>query len=81
VVVDNTDPSPAERAALVELAVAAGVPARAVFLDVPLETCRRRNEARSGRARVPDVGLFSTAARLVPPTTAEGFADVRVVRG
>jgi predicted kinase len=79
VVVDNTDPSPAERAALVELAAAAGVPARAVFLDVPLETCRRRNEARSGRARVPDVGLFSTAARLVPPTTAEGFADVRVV--
>jgi predicted kinase len=80
-VVDNTDPSPAERAALVELAVAAGVPARAVFLDVPLETCRRRNEGRSGRARVPDVGLSSTAARLVPPTTAEGFADVRVVRG
>jgi hypothetical protein len=59
----------------------AGVPARAVFVDVPLETCRRRNEARSGRARVPDVGLFSTAARLVPPTTAEGFADVRVVPG
>ena len=81
VVVDNTDPSPAERAVLVELAAAAGVPARAVFLDVPLETCRRRNEARSGRARVPDVGVFSTAARLVPPTTAEGFTDVLVVAG
>jgi predicted kinase len=79
VVVDNTDPSPAERAPLVALATAAGVPARAVFLDVPLAVCRQRNEARTGRARVPDVGLFSTAARLVPPTTAEGFAQVEVV--
>ena len=80
VVVDNTDPSPAERAPLVELAVAAGVPVRAVFLDVPIQTCRQRNAARSGRARVPEVGLFSTAARLVAPTTAEGFAAVEVVR-
>jgi predicted kinase len=80
VVVDNTDPSPVERAPLVELAAAAGVPVRAVFLDVQLEVCRQRNEARAGRARVPDVGLFSTAARLVPPSTAEGFTTVEVVR-
>src|SRR4051795_3786153 len=65
VVVDNTDPTPAERAALIELAAAAGVPVRAVYLDVPLATCQARNDARTGRARVPDVGLFSTAARLV----------------
>src|SRR4051794_17435096 len=76
VVVDNTNPAPAERAPLVELATAAGVPARAVFLDVPFDVCRERNEARPGRARVPDVGLFSTAARLVPPSTDEGFAAV-----
>ena len=80
VVVDNTSPSPAERAPLVALARAAGVPARAVFLDVPLETCRARNEARHGAARVPLVGLYSAAARLVPPTGDEGFADVTVVR-
>jgi predicted kinase len=80
VVVDNTGPSPAERVALVELAVAAGVPARAVFVDTPLAVCRQRNDARTGRARVPDVGLFATAARLAPPTTAEGFTAVDVVR-
>ena len=79
VVVDNTDPSPVERAPLVELGRAAGVPVRAVFVDTPFEICRRRNEARTGRARVPDVGLFSTAARLVPPTPAEGFTTVQVV--
>ncbi|MCZ2821373.1 AAA family ATPase [Modestobacter sp. VKM Ac-2977] len=80
VVVDNTSPSPAERAPLVALAAAAGVPARAVFLDVPLETCRARNEAREGRARVPLVGLYSVAGRLTVPSTAEGFSDVTVVR-
>ncbi|MCZ2810848.1 AAA family ATPase [Modestobacter sp. VKM Ac-2979] len=80
VVVDNTSPSPAERAPLIALAAAAGVPARAVFLDVPLETCRARNEAREGRARVPLVGLYSAAGRLTVPSTAEGFSDVTVVR-
>jgi predicted kinase len=80
VVVDNTNPSPDERAPLVELAVAAGVRARAVFVDTPLETCQERNAARTARARVPEVGLFSTAARLVPPTTAEGFVEVQVIR-
>jgi|SRR4051812_6484224 predicted kinase len=80
VVVDNTSPSPADRACLIELAAAAGVPCRAVFVDTPLEVCLARNEARSGRARVPLVGLYSVAARLLPPSVAEGFAEVLVVR-
>jgi predicted kinase len=80
VVVDNTSPSVAERAPLLALGRAAGVPVRAVFLDVPLPTCRVRNAGREGRAQVPLVGLHSAAARLVPPTVAEGFAEVTVVR-
>jgi predicted kinase len=80
VVVDNTSPSPAERAGLLELAAEAGVPCRAVFLDTPLEVCRQRNDARTGAARVPLVGLHSAAGRLVPPSTAEGFTQVQVVR-
>jgi predicted kinase len=80
VVVDNTSPSPAERAPLVQAARAAGVPVRAVFLDVPVETCRARNDRRQGRARVPRVGLYAAAGRLVPPGTEEGFDRVDVVR-
>jgi predicted kinase len=81
VVVDNTSPSVAERTPLISLAAAAGVPVRAVFLDVPVATCRERNDARTGCARVPLVGLHSAAGRLVAPTTAEGFTDVLVVGG
>ncbi len=80
VVVDNTNPSPAERAALVAAARAADVPVRAVWLDTPLGTCLARNDAREGRARVPLVGMHATRARLVPPCTGEGFDRVDVVR-
>lgn len=80
VVVDNTNPSLADRAPLLALARAHGVRARAVFLDVPFEVCLRRNAVRSGRAAVPVVGLYDVRKRLVPPTTAEGFDTVEVVR-
>lgn len=80
VVVDGTNPSLEERAVLVGVAREAGVPARAVWLDLPYETCLERNLAREGRAQVPLVGVLATRRRLVPPTTDEGFAGVDVVR-
>ena len=80
VVVDNTNPSAEERAPLIAIAREAGVGVRCVWVDTPLETCRQRNAARSGRARVPLVGLHATLARFVPPSPAEGFDRVDVVR-
>ena len=81
VVVDNTNPTPLERAPLVAAAKAAGAAVRAVWLDTPVPVCAARNDAREGRARVPPAGLYGTAARLVPPATAEGFDRVDVVAG
>ena len=80
VVVDNTNPSPADRAPLIALARRHGATVRAVFIDVPLHVCRQRNSGREGRARVPVAGVLATARRLVPPSTAEGFDRVDVVR-
>jgi predicted kinase len=80
VVVDNTNPTLEDRASLVSLARSAGVPVRAVWLDVPLSTCLERNLARVGRAQVPLVGVLATRKRLVPPSTEEGFDEVEVVR-
>jgi predicted kinase len=81
VVVDNTSPGLEERAPLLELAARLGVPARAVYLEVPLETARKRNSNRAGRAMVPEVGLRATARRMVPPTISEGFVSIEVIRG
>jgi predicted kinase len=80
VVVDNTNPTPEDRAALISVARSAGVPVRAVWVDTPLAVCRERNDARDGRARVPVPGLLGTAGRLVPPAVGEGFDAVDVVR-
>ena len=79
VVVDNTNVSLEDRAALVALAREAGVPVRAVWVDTPFATCVERNLARTGRARVPWVGVLATADRFAPPTVEEGFDRVLVV--
>jgi predicted kinase len=80
VVVDNTNPAPEDRAALVAAARAAGAGVRAVWLDTPVPTALERNLAREGRTRVPLVGVLATLGRLVPPSAAEGFDRVDTVR-
>ena len=80
VVVDNTNPAAADRAALVAVAREHGARTRAVHLDVPLAVCLARNAERDGRARVPLVGLYATAGRLEVPAADEGFDVVDVVR-
>ena len=80
VVVDNTNPRREDRAPIVALARAAGVPVRAVWLDTPFVTCLERNLARHGRERVPVAGVLATRKRLVPPTPDEGFTRIDVVR-
>jgi predicted kinase len=80
VVVDNTSPSPQDRAALIGVGHARGASVRAVYLDTPFGVCLARNAARAGRARVPVAGMLATRRRLVPPTAAEGFDQVDVIR-
>ena len=81
VVVDNTNPTPDERAPLTAAARRAGVPVRAVWVDTPLPVCLERNLARVGRARVPLPGILGTRRRLVPPDAGERFDRVDVVPG
>jgi hypothetical protein len=50
------------------------------LLETELKECLRRNRAREGKARVPDVALFVNRKRLQPPTLAEGFDAVYRVR-
>ncbi|WP_369258850.1 AAA family ATPase [Geodermatophilus amargosae] len=84
VVVDDSSPSPEERAPLVAAARAAGLPVRAVWVDTPREEClarvETRNAAREERARVPLVGVPAARERFRPPSEDEGFDRVDVVR-
>jgi predicted kinase len=79
-VVDNTNPTVTDRAELIELGRAAGAAVLCYFFPPDLEASLRRNALREGKARVPDHAIRITAARLEPPTPAEGFDRLCLVR-
>ena len=79
VVVDNTSPTAALRAPLIEIGRRYGARVIACFFDVPARTAIARNASREGRARVPNVAIFTTLKKLVPPAMEEGFDEVRVI--
>jgi predicted kinase len=80
VAVDNTNPSPEEWTPLVEAARAHGATATAYWFPPDLTGSLRRNAAREGRDRVPDVGVLATLRRLREPSPDDGFDAVLEVR-
>lgn len=80
VAVDNTNPSPREWAPLVEAARLHGATVTAYWFPPDVAGALRRNAARTGRERVPDVGVLATLRRLRRPSRADGFDEVREVR-
>jgi predicted kinase len=80
VVVDNTNPNVAVRAPLIELGHSLGADVVACFFEIPVKLAVERNRQREGKARVPDVAIFVTSKKLVPPTVAEGFDEVHIVK-
>jgi predicted kinase len=73
VVVDNTNPTRAERAAILDAARARGARVVCYFFDVTTREAVARNAGRTGREKVPNVAIFTVAKRLEPPAPAEGF--------
>jgi predicted kinase len=75
--IDATNLTPYERRPYIVLAQDYDCEIEAVFFDVPVEECRRRNRAR--HRVVPEEVIAEMAHRLVPPSTGEGFSRVIVV--
>ena len=73
VVVDNTNPRAADRAPIVAIARRFGADVAGYYFPTEAQIALRRNRARQGRDRVPDVAIFVAKKRLEPPTYAEGF--------
>jgi predicted kinase len=80
VVVDNTNPSATVRAPIITIAKKHGAEVAGYFFVTDAGDALRRNRAREGRDRVPDVAIFTVRKRLEPPTTAEGFDRLFTVR-
>lgn len=76
--VDATSLTKDERLPYIDMARRFDAEIEAVFFDVPLEICRQRNLARA--RVVPAEAMEKLAAKLQPPSEAEGFARVTVVQ-
>jgi predicted kinase len=75
--IDATNLTPQERRPYIGIGKTFGCTLEAVYFDVPLAVCRERNRAR--RRVVPEEALDSMAAKLVPPSEAEGFDVVKTI--
>ena len=83
VVVDNTNPTIADRAELIALAREFQAQVIGYYFESIVADCRRRNAQREGKARVPDIAIFMTIKKLQRPSYCEGFDklyDVRLIQ-
>src|SRR6185312_15452388 len=80
VVVDNTNPTPLDREQLIRLGHEYDAEVIGYYFEARVRESLERNRTRSGKARVPDVAIYVTAKKLVPPSYAEGFDTLYDVR-
>ncbi|MEV5711054.1 ATP-binding protein [Actinoallomurus sp. NPDC052274] len=80
VAVDNTNPSPEEWRPLAEAARRYGAKVVGYWFPPDVAASLRRNSSRSGKNRVPDVGVFATLKRLRRPQPSDGFDELYEVR-
>jgi predicted kinase len=75
-VVDNTNPTAADRKRYVEPARAAGFRVIGYLVEVDPDLALGRNAEREAGRRVPVVGVAATSRRLLRPTLEEGFDEL-----
>ncbi len=78
-VVDNTNPTRAERARYIALAKDAGYRVVGYFIQSILRDCIARNERRTGKAYVSAKAIAATSNRLEMPRYSEGFDELYFV--
>ena len=79
-VVDNTNPTRAERRRYLEAASAADFVTRAFFFEVSPRVAIARNLERPEDERIPAYAIMQTFKRLEIPKPEEGFFEVMRVR-
>ncbi|WP_348533735.1 AAA family ATPase [Hymenobacter nitidus] len=79
-VIDNTNPSRAERAVYIEPALQAGFRVTGYYFHATAAEALVRNEQRTAERQVPPVGIRATRNRLELPQYSEGFDELFFVR-
>ncbi len=73
VVIDNTNPTESERASYIIRLKESDFEITGYYFASSLNECLNRNALRTGKERIPDVGLKGTYNKLELPQYSEGF--------
>lgn len=79
-VVDNTNPTPAERQRYIQPAQQQGFSITGYYFESKLAAALIRNCDRAPDQRIPNKGIRGTVSRLILPTYDEGFDQLFYVR-
>ena len=79
-VVDNTNPTRADRARYIFPAKENGYYVIGYFMESKINDCIARNALREGKARVPNTAIAATSNKLEIPSFEEGFDELFFVK-
>lgn len=75
-VIDNTNPERTDRAPYIAKAKAHSFQVVCYYFIPDYAGSALRNEERSGKAKVPEIGIKSVMKKLQPPEFEEGFDEI-----
>lgn len=78
-VVDNTNPTRADRERYIIPAKEAGYRIIGYFMESKIKDCIMRNSQRTGKERIPDTAIAATSNKLQLPDFDEGFDELYFV--
>jgi len=79
VVVDNTNPTVKDRQRYINAFKEHQFEVVGYYFESSIEDCLKRNALRTGKERIPDVGLKGTYNKLELPSYSEGFDNLYYV--
>lgn len=79
-VIDNTNPTRADRARYIPLAQEHGYRIVGYFMESKIKDCIARNALREGKACVPNTAIAATSNKLEIPSYEEGFDELYFVK-
>ena len=79
-VIDNTNPTRADRERYISAAKDKGYHIVAYFMESKIKDCIYRNSLREGKAKVPDKAIAATSNKLEVPSYDEGFDELYFVK-
>ena len=79
IIIDNTNPTKDDRKKYIQAGRAQKYKIIGCFMQSRLQDCIERNNARTGKEKIPEIAISCTSDKLELPCYAEGFDELYYV--